>query len=163
MNPLMLRLIALSLFGGFCWLKGANHVQDKWTAANAAAKVAVMTRTIHDAQVSQDVTVKYVDRVRVIHAQGQTIIKEVPNYVTTKNDAACVVNTGFVRLHNAAADGADLPASAGIIDATPSGIALSTVAETVADNYRTCRENGEQLTRLQEWVASVSAHPVNTH
>ena len=32
------------------------------------------------------------------------------------------------------------------------GIALSTVAGTVAANYQTCHENAEQLRALQAWV-----------
>jgi len=43
-----------------------------------------------------------------------------------------------VRLHNAAAAG-ELPEPARDADATAAGIALSTVAGTVAANYQTCR------------------------
>ena len=65
--------------------------------------------------------------------------------------AACSVNRGFVRLHDAATAG-DLPKPAGDADAAASGVALSAVAGTVADTYRICRENAEQLTALQDWA-----------
>ena len=66
-------------------------------------------------------------------------------------DAACTINRGFVRLHDAAAAG-DLPEPARGVDATAAGLALSTVAGTVAANYQTCHENAEQLRALQTWI-----------
>jgi hypothetical protein len=40
--------------------------------------------------------------------------------------------------------------SAGAADARPAGVALSTVAETVAGNYTACNGNAEQLKSLLE-------------
>jgi hypothetical protein len=62
------------------------------------------------------------------------------------------VPLGFARVHDAAAAGTDLPHRSGSTDAAPSGIALSTVAGTVVDNYTTCHATAAQLTSLQEWV-----------
>ena len=94
---------------------------------------------------------QYVDRVRVVREKGDTIIKEVPVYVPVQADAACTINRGFVRLHDAAAAG-KLPEPARDADAAATGIALSAVAGTVAANYQTCHENAEQLRALQTWV-----------
>lgn len=85
---------------------------------------------------------KYVDRVRLMREKGNTIIKEVPVYVPAQADAACTVNLGFVRLHDAAAAG-ELTTPARDSDAAASSIALSTVATTVAANYQTCHETAE--------------------
>ena len=71
-------------------------------------------------------------------------------------DAACTINRGFVRLHDAAAAG-ELPESAQDADAAPAGIALSAVTGTVAANYQTCHENAEQLRALQEWIREIQA------
>ena len=71
-------------------------------------------------------------------------------------DAACTINRGFVRLHDAAAAG-ELPEPARDADAAAAGIALSAVAGTVAANYQTCHENAEQLRALQGWVSEVRA------
>jgi hypothetical protein len=100
--------------------------------------------------------IKYVDRIQVIKSKTQTIIKEVPKYVTIQADADCIINAGFVRLHNHAAT-STIPDGARDTDAAPSGVALSTVAETVAGNYGTCHENAEQLRALQSWVLAMSA------
>ncbi len=93
----------------------------------------------------------YTDRVRVVREKGDTIIKEVPVYVPVQADAACTINRGFVRLHDAAAAG-ELPETARDADAAAAGVALSAVAGTIAANYQACNESAEQLRALQAWV-----------
>lgn len=83
----------------------------------------------------------------------QTIIKEVPKYVTPTSDARCVIPAGFVQVHDATAatNPAPLPGSAtGDVDAA-SGVALSTVAEVVASNNAECVERGRILELWQRW------------
>ena len=70
-------------------------------------------------------------------------------------DAACSINRGFVRLHDAAAAG-ELPEPARDADAAPAGVALSAVTGTLAANYQTCHENAEQLKALQVWVGEMT-------
>ncbi|MGH7875963.1 MAG: hypothetical protein ACREQO_27550 [Candidatus Binatia bacterium] len=108
----------------------------------ARANVVVVTKIIHD---------------------------KVPIYVSAKADAACVVPVGFIKLHNDAASGTiseTAPAadsSAGSVsNDTPSGIALSTIANTIADNYGTCHELETQVAgwknykaRVDTWYAGV--------
>lgn len=91
-----------------------------------------------------------------------TQIKEVPVYVPAKANAACVVNNGFVQLHNAGASGADDPSAAFPLPATQSvdsasGIELSTVAATVRENYGKCASNANELKGLQDWVRQQQA------
>ncbi|MGD7175754.1 hypothetical protein ACQCR1_26705, partial [Ralstonia pseudosolanacearum] len=85
-----------------------------------------------------------------IRLKGDTIIKEIPRYVPIQADASCVVPRGFVRLHDAAAADAVPDPGAGDADAAPSGVALSAVAGTVADNYTDSHANSAQLTALQQ-------------
>ena len=137
-TPWPYRLLALALIAaaliGFGWIKGAEHVQAKWNAA-------VQQQTLQAA---------------AIREKGDTIIKEVPVYVPVQADAACSINRGFVRLHDAAAAG-ELPEPARDTDAAAAGIALSAVAGTVAANYQSCHENAEQLRALQAWVREMAA------
>jgi len=80
-------------------------------------------------------------------------LKEVKKYVTAKADAGCIITAGFVRMHNKPLAGADagVPENqSGDVDA-PSGVALSTVASTVADNYVECEERGRILKLWQDW------------
>ncbi|MBX9658184.1 MAG: hypothetical protein K2X00_06420, partial [Nitrospiraceae bacterium] len=106
------------------------------------------------AQATVKVVTQYVDRVRVIREKGDTIIKEVPVYVPVQADAACTINRGFVRVHDAAAAG-ELPEPARDADAAAAGLALSAVVGTVAANYQTCHETAEQLRALQVWVSEM--------
>jgi hypothetical protein len=158
--PWPYRLMALAALGlalvGFGWVKGAGHVQAQWdTTVQQQALQATAVRE-EQAQATVEVITEYVDRVRVVREKGDTIIKEVPVYVPVQADAACTINRGFVRLHDAAAAGA-LPEPAGDTDAAAAGIALSAVAGTVATNYQTCHETAEQLRALQTWVREMAS------
>ena len=138
-------LVTLPVFG---FVKGMSYQQDKTIVNQAVRTVAVVKR---QAEVTVKVITKYVDRIQTIREQGAAIIKEVPVYVTKEDDARCAVPGGFVRLHDAAATNT-VPGPARISDAQAAGIALSTVASTVSDNYGRCHENSAQLEALQEWV-----------
>ena len=136
---------------GLGWVKGAGHVQSQWDAAVHQQTLQIAAVRQRQAEATVQVVTRYVDRVRVVREKGDTIIKEVPIYVPVQADAACTINRGFVRLHDAAAAG-ELPEPARDADAASAGIALSAVAGTVAANYQTCHENAEQLRALQTWV-----------
>ncbi len=147
---LILTMIAAVLFG-YGWLEGAAHVQGQWDAATGKQAVQVANVEKEQAEATVKVVTEYVDRVKVVRQAGETIIKEVPIYVPAQADAACLVPRGFVRLHNAAAEGI-VPEPAGNSDAATAGVALSAVAGTVAENYTACRANAEQLSALQSWI-----------
>jgi hypothetical protein len=158
--PWPYRLLALAVLGlalvGFGWVKGAGHVHAQWdTAVQQQALQATAVRE-KQAQATGKVVTEYVDRIRVVREKGDTIIKEVPVYVPVQADAACTINRGFVRLHDAAAAG-ELPEPARNTDAAAADIALSAVAGTVATNYQTCHETTEQLRALQTWVTEMAS------
>ena len=148
-------LLAAALIG-FGWIKGAGHVQAQWDAAVQQQTLQAAAVRERQAQATVKVVTEYVDRVRVVREKGDTIIKEVPVYVPVQADAACTINRGFVRLHDAAAAG-ELPEPARDADATAAGLALSAVAGTVAVNYKTCHENAEQLRALQVWISEMAS------
>ena len=139
---------------GLGWVKGAGHVQSQWDAAVHQQTLQIAAVRQRQAEATVQVVTRYVDRVRVVREKGDTIIKEVPIYVPVQADAACTINRGFVRLHDAAAAG-ELPEPARDTDAAAAGVALSAVAGTVAANYQTCHENAEQLRALQAWVSEI--------
>ena len=154
---LTLVLLAAALIG-FGWIKGASHVQAQWDAAIQQQALQAAAVRERQAQATVKVVTQYVDRVRVVHEKGDTIIREVPVYVPVQADAACTINRGFVGLHNAAAAG-ELPEPARDADAAATGLALSAVAGTVAANYQACHENAEQLRALQAWVGEMGRVP----
>ena len=104
----------------------------------------------------EKIVIRYVDRIQYIARQGATIVKELTKYVSSQSDRACAVPVGFVVVHNAAAAGVPADAeSARDPDAPAAGVALSTIAETVADNYTSYHACAAQLTALQEYVLSI--------
>jgi len=149
-------LLGLALIGALLfalgWVKGSSDELDKARQVEVkqlrqAFEQGQALGTVRDRVVTQ-----YVDRVKVVEKVGQTIVKEIPVYVTAEADRACTVPAGFVRVHDAAAAGVPPPEPAGSADAAPAGIALSAVAGTVADNYTSCRAIREQLISLQEYL-----------
>ena len=152
--PWPYRLLALAALAvaliGFGWVKGAGHVQARWDAAVQEQTLQATAIRERQALATVKVVTEYVDRVRIVREKGDTIIKEVPVYVPVQADAACTINRGFVRLHDATA-ASELPEPARDTDVAATGIALSAVAGTVAANYQTCHENAEQLRALQTW------------
>jgi len=156
--PWPYRLLALAALAvalaGFGWVKGADHVRAEWDAATGKQALQVAGVKQRQANASVQVVTKYVDRIKVVREKGDTIIKEVPTYVTPEADARCVIPRGFVRLHDAAAAN-KIPDPAGTSDAAASGIALSTAAGTIANNYERCAENSEQLIALQSWIVEM--------
>ena len=158
--PWPYRLLALAALAvaliGFGWVKGAGHVQARWDAAVQQQTLQATAIRERQALAAVKVVTEYVDRVRIVREKADTIVKEVPVYVPVQADAACTINRGFVRLHNAAAAG-ELPDPARDADAAAAGIALSAVAGTLAANYQTCHENAEQLRALQAWVSEMAS------
>jgi len=158
--PWYYRAVAVALLAGalvgFGWVKGAAHVQGRWDAEAAAQALQASRIQTSQAETTVQVVTEYVDRVKVVHEKAKTIIKEVPVYVPVEADAGCTVNHGFVVVHDAAAGGT-VPGPPGPADAAPSGVALSAVAVTVADNYGICHENSTQLEALQEWIREMIA------
>lgn len=100
---------------------GEHRIQAKWDlAVSQAAEKAQETRT-EEAQQTVKVVTEYVDRVRIVRQKGETIIKEVPKYVTKEDDARCgTIGAGFVQLWNAANEG-ELPDAARAPDAPAGG------------------------------------------
>ena len=69
---------------------------------------------------------------------------------------------GFVRVHDAAVRGDDLPAapeSPAEPDDAASDVAASEAAAVIAGNYGACRADRQQLADLQAWAKSMGLAP----
>lgn len=98
------------------WLAGVSNEQGKAKQAEIEQLRQAFDQGRQLGTVRDRIVTQYVDRVQVIEKRGETIIKEVPVYVTADDDARCAVPAGFIRLHNAAATGADLRRPTGAAD-----------------------------------------------
>lgn len=159
------QLAAICLvFGGLGWWHGEQRfgdgqavVQDRWDKAVADAKVAARAKEAKDRDAAQRVGKQVSTAQADIRSTTQTLIREVPVYVTAEDDRRCAVGPGLVQLHDAAA-GARLPgppnAAAGA-DGQAAGPALSDVAAVVTENYGACNAAIEQLKGWQAWAHEV--------
>ena len=103
-------------------------------------------------QISDSVTTKYVDRIKIVQGRTQEIIKEIKVYV--KDDADTYLSGGFRLLHDLAIYN-DPGNSTGTIDETP--VKTQDFAETVVRNYGICQENASTLEALQDFVRQQAA------
>jgi hypothetical protein len=102
-------------------------------------------------QISDSVTTKYVDRIKIVQGRTQEIIKEVKVYV---KDDATYLSGGFRMLHDLASN-YDPGNSSGTVDETP--VKITDFAETVVKNYGICQENASTLSALQDFVRQQAA------
>jgi len=154
-------LALLAAIGGGTWWQehrvGEARAQATKARADldaANATLSGLRATLKAAQAQPTIITRYVDRVQVVREAARVITKEVPVYVTPEADAACTVPAGFVRIHDAAAEGRAPEPPAGDPDAPAAGLALSAVTDTITGNYETCHVIREQLIALQEWEDS---------
>lgn len=124
---------------------GQAHID--YISAQAAQSVKVAQA---QAKVVIETQVKYVDRIKTIYKQGETIEKQIPIYITASDNAGCTVNAGFVRMQNAAWTG-ETAGPAASTDREPSGLSLTDVAEADSDNAISCRIWREQALGLREF------------
>ncbi|MFT0733907.1 hypothetical protein [Ralstonia wenshanensis] len=156
-------LALLAIAAGLTWWATASYNAAVQRAHQAETTAATLRKQLDNARSATVTVTQYVDRERVIRLKGDTIIKEVPRYVTVQADAACVVPRGFVRLHDAAAAGTVPNPDTGDADAAPAGIALSTVASTVAANYTGCHVDAARLTSLQQTLRDQGVTIIGEH
>ncbi len=153
--PFPYRVAAILIFAaallGFGWVRGATHVQAKWDAEHDKQFLKVAHVQQKQAEATVKIVTQYVDRVKIVHETGDTIIKEVPKYVPSDS---CALPAGFRVLHDAAANNT-VPDPAGRTDAQP--VPAQDAATTVATNYQQYYELAAQLKALQDWIRAQEA------
>lgn len=125
------------------------------TISTQASEIGRLKAKLAFEYITRQVYTEYVEVERVVYQKGQTIIKEIPVYVTPEADAACVVPVGFVSVHDAAVQNSPLPGTPGLHESADSGVALSEVAGVVTDNYTTCHVIRERLIATENWIRRV--------
>jgi hypothetical protein len=113
--------------------------------AEAQAKVVIQTE------------VQYRDRIKIVKEKGDTIIKEIPIYVTQADTSRFGVNVGYVRHYNATFTG-ELAGAAAESDRRPAGISLAEIAEANAFNANVCWQWREQALGLREFYRQLQLH-----
>lgn len=151
-------ILAVPFIDHSAYQRGKHDEQMAQEGRNAVAYVQAQEKTAKASTASSQVGVKVEAATAKERVVTQTLVREVVRYVPASADAQCVVPVGFVRLHDQAATGvlSDPANAAGQSADAPSGVALSAVGGTVAENYGACREDAERLKGWQAWYAGVS-------
>jgi len=97
-------LILFLCFAGFFWMMGDRHGTEKLSKFIVAQATSSSKVVAKQNEISRKTEVQVRTEVKVVRVKGDTIIKEVPIYVTQIDDSRCIIPNGFVRLHTAAAE-----------------------------------------------------------
>lgn len=127
-------------------------------AVNAAHTDAAEQQRLHSQLLLDDLAGELV-KVRKEKGEKQTIIKEVPKYVTKYADSQCTIPAGFVWVHDRtlAGENTTVPGSPPRDVDAPTAVTLSGVAEVTASNNAECVERGRILQLWQEWYVKQQA------
>lgn len=137
-------IVGITIFG----MHERTVGRDQYIAAMQKVQVKYTADT---KKVTSEKVTEYVDRIVVVKEKGDTIIKKVPVYVTVKDDSACTVNTGFVRLWNSA-NQMSFPGTPRADDEKPSQVVLSDIASQHIKESGICTRTEVQLESLQGWI-----------
>lgn len=125
--------------------EGQKHLD--YISKQATASIKLMQR---QQVVVTKIETKYRDRIKTIYLKGEEIEKSVKDFISPVADARCIINNGFVRIHDAA--WTNTPAGAiSDTDGDPAGVSLSEVAEVTAHNAKACFAWREQALGWREF------------
>ena len=148
---LLIKFTSAGILAFGLFMVGAISNEDIWQLKVKEMETAIAKQELAAAEVTHEVITQYVDRVKIVEGKTHEIIKKVPVYITKESDDKCTINNGFVSLHDHASKN-EVPEPTGSVNEDSSEIKLSTVAETVSQNYGTYYQVVEQLKALQSWI-----------
>ena len=136
-----------SVFGFGMYLGNKIGVSSCHEAVIEAQRHSIETG-VKQAEVSDKIVTKYVDRVKIVK---KNVVKEVKVYV--KDDANIMLSPNFRLFHDSSANN-EIPSRT----SNPDGKAVTVedLANTIAGNYGICHENSATLISLQDWVREQS-------
>ena len=136
-----------AVFGFGMYLGNKIGVSSCHEAVIEAQRHSIETG-VKQAEASDKIITKYVDRVKIVK---QNVIKEVKVYV--KDDANIMLSPNFRLFHDSSANN-EIPSRT----SNPDGKAVTVedLANTIAGNYGNCHENSATLISLQDWVREQS-------
>ena len=126
-----------------------HHRGVEWQRSQQAA-IILKTEVSSKAATSQIVT-QYLPKIEYLKSVEQTIMKEVPLYVTKEDNSHCTIPNSFVSLWNDT-NKMQFPGSSSSIDATPSSVVLSDVAAQHTREASLESQNETKLRALQDWI-----------
>jgi len=147
--PIQIAALLLIIFGGY--MEGSISQRKYWESKVAQVELELAKKEVESEKITVKIVTEYIDKIKIVKEKGDTIVKQVPIYITEKSDANCIISNSFVLLHDSASQN-EIPNTSGIIDENPSEVKLSEVAETVSTNYTRYYELVEQVKALQKFI-----------
>lgn len=150
MIPLYVKFTAIIFIvlgaAGWGYMKGSSHAKVEIANYRTKAEKQISDLKTENIKISDNVTVKFVDRINTIHDK-QIIYKDRIVNLGAQHD----MTNGWVELHDAAARLAN-PDATLASDRAASGIMDNSALTVVIGNYSMCHENKQQLLSLQTWI-----------
>ena len=146
-----INLVCVALLSFGLYTEGGLAERKYWNEKVEAQKLEIERLKVESGTVTTKVVTKYVDRHVVVTEKADEIIRQVPVYITEKADDSCTVTNGFVVLHDSAARNT-VPEAPGKANDEASGVKISEVGSTIAENYKRYHQLKAQLESLQEWL-----------
>lgn len=145
------KIISLLLIIVSSYFIGFSDASEEWKKEIELQNKEIERLNSLSEQVTERIVTEYVDKVVYVKQKGKDIVKQIPVYITKENDDNCIINNGFVQLHDDAAKN-QVSNTTSTINAEASDIRLSKVGETVAENYNKYHQLETQLELLQQWI-----------
>ena len=136
-----------AVFGFGMYLGNKIGVSSCHEAVIEAQRHSIETG-VKQAEVSDKIVTKYVDRVKIVK---KNVVKEVKVYV--KDDANIMLSPNFRLFHDSSAKS---EISSRTSNPDGKAVTVEDLANTIAGNYGICHENSATLISLQDWVREQS-------
>lgn len=130
---------------------GQAHID--YIEQQAQASISLMQRR---QLVVTKIETKYRERQKIIYLNGEEIERSVKDFISPVADARCIVNTGFVRIHDAAWTNTP-PGATSDLDAEPAGVSLVEAGEATAHNAKVCHLWRDEALGWREYYAKIKA------
>lgn len=132
--------------GIYGYVKGSAAAEAELQKYRANAEKQISDLKSKNIELSNNIQVKYVDRVNTIHDMQVVYRDKLVNLGPGNN-----VSNGWVEIHDASAK-LRAPDMNLANDKSSSGISDNAALSTIVGNYSTCHETREQLSSLQQWI-----------
>lgn len=148
----IIRIAVLMLLVLGFFMEGASWNEQSWKIKISEMEKEIAELETKSGKVTLKVVTKYVETSNKTKEIGDDITSKTEEVISVTSNNNCVIPTGAVVLHNAAASKTALSDTTGTVNEAPSGVELSEYSKTVTNNYTKYHMLSDQLKSLQEWI-----------
>jgi len=153
--------LAVCVVLGWLYLTGRHHgmltERARWEAKEAVYAKAAAALDRQTNAIAVGVRAVLEAKVHAIETRTTIVRERIPRFVTPKADRDTPIPVGFVRVFNASAEGAELPATPGGPVDAPTSVTLSTVADVLVQNHSAALELKAEAEAWRDWYPKVKA------